>query len=57
MGAEFDSLRQEFSLSDRCFKVFNLWMLQKQLLERVHFNEPLGMTLGSSSESIFGSSF
>lgn len=22
MGAEFDSLRQEFSLIDRCFKVF-----------------------------------
>lgn len=48
MGAEFDSLRQEFSLADRCFKVFNLWMLQKQLLETAHFNVPLGMTLGSS---------
>lgn len=44
-GAEFDSPRQKFSLADRCYKVFNLWMLQKQPLETLHFHKPLWMTL------------
>lgn len=52
-GAGFDSPRRKFSLADRCYKVFNLWMLQKQPLETAHFHEP---PLHDSSLFLFWSS-